>query len=526
MRRLLPVVLAACALLAPASALASGTPQPRIVGGHTAASGSWPALVALEDKTLATHPGAPPDYPNWDEQICGATLVAPQWVLTAAHCITDARTGAQKPATNYAILYGTQSLQSGGTRVDVTVIDREPFYNSNTQYFDVALLKLATPVPNATVLPVVGYRAEYLWNAAGATAQIAGWGNTHQVDPDNDDPSPNYPYDLQETTVPLVSDTDCADVYDPFNANVMLCAGNLATGGVDTCQGDSGGPLTVTDGQGHQVLAGDTSFGAGCAWPGVPGVYGEIAGMRDFIDATIGWTESATTSVSSLTFSGPADAPRTVTLTSTGTAPLSVAGAGTGSVAPSEGAGAYVTTNGTCTDVVLTQGQSCSVDVQAIGTSAGPASLEFFDDHAPEGTSVPLSIVPPQPAAPTTPAKTPTVATETPQQQPRPRRPVAALPKVTLAALSGHRVKVTATGAGTVRLTFSRKVRHGRRTVRQTLATATVKFTNKGSKTITLKLTAAGRAALAHGRHVRAATLIEVRVTGAGNDRTTALTLR
>ena len=85
---------------------------------------------------------------------------------------------------------------------------------------------------------------------------------------------------------------------------------------------------------------------------------------------------------------------------------------------------------------------------------------------------------------------------------------------------------VTATGAGTVRLTFTREVRRGRRTVRQTLATATVKFTNKGSKTITLKLTAAGRAALAHGRHVRAASLIEVKVTGAGSGRTGALTLR
>src|SRR5688500_8012672 len=48
----------------------------RIVGGEPAAPGAWPAQVALLFS-----------FVEEDALLCGAPLIAPNWVLTAAHCI-------------------------------------------------------------------------------------------------------------------------------------------------------------------------------------------------------------------------------------------------------------------------------------------------------------------------------------------------------------------------------------------------------------------------------------------------------
>ena len=99
---------------------------------------------------------------------------------------------------------------------------------------------------------------------------------------------------LQEARVPIVVDKDAAQAYpylvegvDPlfggFESGTQVAAG-YPQGGVDTCQGDSGGPLLVPAGTGMR-LVGDTSYGAGCADPGFPGVYGRLADttLREWI---------------------------------------------------------------------------------------------------------------------------------------------------------------------------------------------------------------------------------------------------
>jgi len=220
--------------------------------------------------------------------ICGGTLIAPQRVVTAAHC-TSGSAGSLK------VLVGTQLLSSGGSILDVSSYADHPSYSSTTDRFDAAVLELATPGVDAGGQPLQligeeGSADDALW-AAGDPLAISGWGSTSE---DGD-----VSNQLQEARAPRVADSTCgqSDYYgSAFDAGTMVCAG-LEAGGVDTCQGDSGGPLAASTSDPPPVsennpsqwrLVGITSWGIGCARPKKPGVYTRVAApaIRNWILGT------------------------------------------------------------------------------------------------------------------------------------------------------------------------------------------------------------------------------------------------
>ncbi|HMQ58801.1 MAG TPA: trypsin-like serine protease, partial [Rhizobiaceae bacterium] len=91
----------------------------RVIGGVDAEPGAWPWQVAL---MIAGRPVNP------DAHFCGGSLVLPNWVLTAAHCV-HMETGngqfADLPPQAIRVLAGSSRLAEGeGDLIDVAAIYR------------------------------------------------------------------------------------------------------------------------------------------------------------------------------------------------------------------------------------------------------------------------------------------------------------------------------------------------------------------------------------------------------------------
>ena len=256
----------------------------RIVGGEEARAGEWPWQVFV--KILKDQEG----YYSY----CGGSVVAPRWVLTAAHCVVN-RSGVVSP-NKIKVLAGTQNRKMGGWWIDVRAVRSHSGYRSGPPENDVALLKLARPAGVASVeLPDAARVADIAPH--GAKATVTGWGMLSEDGHGADQ--------LMEVEVPVVGEQACRAAYpgDPIDHRT-LCAG-LGEGGKDSCKGDSGGPLVVRDGS-QWVQVGVVSWGEGCARPGDYGVYMNVGAFADWLQQN---SESAIAIVGSSVAPEPAVTP-------------------------------------------------------------------------------------------------------------------------------------------------------------------------------------------------------------------------
>jgi len=235
-------------------------PNVRIVGGTAAPKGAWPWQAMLRT--------------SYGNQFCGGTLVHPQWIVTAAHCVEG------KNTRSVSVRLGAHYRKGNvGTEQDISV-SRIIVHNSYRRPYryahDIALLKLSKPAVLNKAVGLACMPASSGYVSVGKRCWVTGWGALSQGGP-----SAGV---LMQVSVPIVSQSVCKRSYNTIHDS-MVCAG-ISKGGIDSCQGDSGGPLVCEDG-GKFYLEGVVSWGQGCAKPGLYGVYARVRYLKRWIDSNM-----------------------------------------------------------------------------------------------------------------------------------------------------------------------------------------------------------------------------------------------
>ncbi|XP_033033059.1 coagulation factor X [Trachypithecus francoisi] len=233
----------------------------RIVGGRECKNGEcpWQALLINEE----------------NEGFCGGTILSEFYILTAAHCLYQAKRFKVRVGD-----WDTEQEEGGEAVHEVEVIIKHNRFTKETYDFDIAVLRLKSPITfRMNVAPACLPERDWAESTlmTQKTGIVSGFGRTHEKG--------RQSTRLKMLEVPYVDRNSCKLSSSFIITQNMFCAGYHAKQ-EDACQGDSGGPH-VTRFKDTYFVTGIVSWGEGCARKGKYGIYTKVTAFLKWIDRSM-----------------------------------------------------------------------------------------------------------------------------------------------------------------------------------------------------------------------------------------------